>query len=136
MVDLAKTRPAIFILRKVSMVLNAEAADVRGATADIRNRIKVEIIHNIARVIIDLHRRMRHFLDNLGARFSSACFAPVLFDHEHHAVVLRDRSPFLESFHPQFAMPALCMAKREDLRDSSSGGLKDARAEYLRRLLM
>jgi len=59
-VDLAEARAAILIARKISVILNAKTSDLVRALFYVGNRIDIEVIHDVARVVIYFHAIIGH----------------------------------------------------------------------------
>src|SRR5262249_28247434 len=78
MVDFAETGSAILIPRKVAVILDAEAPKFRGAFLDVGNGIDVEVIHDIAGIVVDLDAVVRNFADDLGAGLAGSGVSAVL----------------------------------------------------------
>src|SRR5262249_53009903 len=97
-----------------------------GTTAEIWNRIDVEIIHHVAGIVVDLDPLVIDFADDLGAGGTCARFAAVLLDDDRHAMVACHGTELLESFDPQPAVAAFGVAEREHLADAPGRRLPDA----------
>src|SRR5438874_9635897 len=123
MIDLAEAGPAVFILRKIAMVFDAKAADFGGACLDVSERIDVQIIHHVARVVIHFHSFVGYLADDFGTGGASARLAAVLFDDDHHAMIAGNRPELLESLHPELPVPPFGMSECEHLRDLCSRSL-------------
>src|SRR5262249_37159797 len=87
MVDFAEAGAAVFVLEKRAVVLDAEAADLVDALLDVGDRVHAEIIHHIARVIIDFYPFVCHLANNLGAGRAGAGLAAVLLHDDPHTLV-------------------------------------------------
>ncbi len=64
-----------------------------GALEDVRDRIDVQVVHHVARIVVDLDIRMADLADDLAAGLTRAGCAAVLLDDDHHAAVGGDRVP-------------------------------------------
>src|SRR5262249_48103470 len=82
-IDLTEAGSAVLVLGKMAMVLDAKAADFTGALREIGQdgrRFKMEVIHDVAGVIVDLHSLVGHVADDLQRLDPAGGQAAVLFD--------------------------------------------------------
>src|SRR5258708_5739900 len=131
MVDLAETRSAVFVPRHVAVVLDAKAAHLVRAGAQIGDGVQVEIVHHIAGVEIHLDSIVGHLADDLRAGLASAGLASVLLDDNQHAEVASHRPKLPKSFDPECAVAAFGVAKRKYLRHIGGTRLLDTHSQYL-----
>ena len=103
MIDFAETGAAVLMrLGKEAVILDAKAADFARAGPQIFKRVDlaVEIIHDIAGIVVDLDVGMIDFAGDTGAGGSSAGFAAVLFDDKQYVVIATKGGELLEAFDP------------------------------------
>ena len=130
MIDLAQAGATILILGEVPVVLDAKAAHLIGTLFDVRDRIDVQVIHDVAAVIIDLDVGVSHFAGNLGTGHSGPGLAAVLLDDEQHMEILGYRSEFAEAFDPQLTIAALGVSEGQHVGHASGRRLAEAVGQH------
>src|SRR5262245_55349498 len=125
MINLTQPWSAVFILRKVPMILDAEAANFGNAFADIRKGIDVEIVHDITCVIVHPDACVCNFAYNSCASLSRSSLPAMLFDHHCHAGSTCQGAKDFQVLHPLVPLAALSVTKCKKLRDAGSCRLFD-----------
>src|SRR5437764_10648415 len=96
MIDRAQPRAAILILRRPTMILDRKSANLAPAGPNIRERIEVFVIHDVAGIVADLETFVADFVHNTRATLSRCRVPPVLLDYYRDAVAPRHRRHFLQ----------------------------------------
>src|SRR5207247_10827173 len=91
----------------------------------VRDGIDIQIIHDIAGVVIYLDSFIGHLTDDLSAGRSGSGVATVLLDNDQHSMITSPRPQLLKALHPELAVTSFSMTTSYDLRDAPRGGLPD-----------
>src|SRR5262245_60300219 len=96
MIDVSQAGPAVLVLGSVAMVLDREGANLGPAGLNIRDRIGMLIVHDIAGVVADLKSFVADLTHDPRAMGAGCGVAAVLLDDDRHAVPPRYRRHLLQ----------------------------------------
>src|SRR5580765_7412026 len=113
MIDLSESRTAVLVKGKVAMIFDTETPHLVRAFLDIRNWIKIQVVHDIARVIADLNSFVCDLANDFCARDTCSCVAPVLFQNHDYSVVAGDRPQCFEALDPEGTVAPFRVAERQ-----------------------
>ncbi len=117
--------------RKKAVVFDAKTPHILGTRIEIGERIdfSFEIIHHVARVIIDFDERVVDLSRDFRARRSRSRFSAMLLNDEQHVRISAPRGELAKALYPELGVPASGVTKCQYLRYPSRRGLANPLAE-------